>query len=74
MKKMLAVGGATGCFAHGVAAAADSGKGERVIVGIILMPLCAMLASSNPAQIHPGAFYPRPYKGMPKRGMLVSRK
>ena len=43
-----AVGGAAGCFAHGLAAAADSGKGERVIVGIALVPLCAMLAG-NPA-------------------------
>ena len=42
------VGGATGCFAQGLVAAADSGKGELVLAGIVLMPLCAMLASNKP--------------------------
>ena len=68
-----AVSGAVGCLAQGIAAAADSGKGELVAVGIALMPLCALLASSNPERFHPQR--PWGYGHVPKgRGLLVSRK
>jgi hypothetical protein len=67
-----AIGGAVGCFAQGIVAAADSGKGELIIAGIALMPLCAMLASSSPEP----AYAPQPwvYTRMPKSKGLVSRK
>lgn len=73
MEQQAAIGGAAGCFAHGVAAAADSGKGELIVIGIALMPLCAMLASNNPERFDPQ--YPWGYAHVPKaRGRLVSRK
>ena len=68
-----AVGGAVGCLAQGIAAAADSGKGELVAVGIVLMPLCALLASNNPERVY--AQGPWAYGSVPKRrGFLASRK
>ena len=76
-QQAAAVGGATGCFAQGLMAAADTGKGEMLIVGLVLMPICAMIASNNPERVQPTVFYPGPwgYSGGPKgRGVLVSRK
>jgi hypothetical protein len=67
-----AIGGAVGCLAQGVAAAADSGKGELVAIGIALMPLCAMLAASNQERFHPQR--PWTYGGARKSRVLASRK
>ena len=69
-----AVGGATGCFAQGLVAAADTGKSELVVVGIVLMPLCAMLASNNPERAHPAVFFPQRHWAPKGRSLLVSRK
>jgi hypothetical protein len=68
------VGGATGCLAQGLAAAADTGKRELVVVGIVLMPLCAMLASNDPARAHPFMFFPQRHWTPKGRSLLVSRK
>ena len=68
------VGGATGCFAQGLVAAADSGKGELVVVGVVLMPLCAMLASNNSERAHPAVFFPQRHWAPKGRSQLVSRK
>jgi hypothetical protein len=69
-----AVGGATGCFAQGLVSAAESGKGELVVVGIVLMPLCAMLASSTSERPHPALFFPQRHWAPKGRSILFSRK
>ena len=51
------VGGATGCVAQGFAATADRGKAELVVAGIVLMPLCSMVASSK--YLHTSVSSPR---------------
>ena len=73
-----AAGGAAGCLAQGFVAAADSGRGEMIVVGLVLMPLCALLASAHPESVANGAFVPRPLgmygRGSKGSGGLVSRK
>jgi hypothetical protein len=57
-QQAAAAGGAAGCLAQGFVAAADTGKGEMIIAGLVLMPFCALLASNAPEGHRVPVMYP----------------
>ena len=76
-QRAAAAGGAAGCLAQGFVAAADTGKGEMIIAGLVLMPFCALLASNAPDGQRVPVMYPAggwAHGSGKGRGLVASRK